>query len=100
MFFISGLLSILGSSAVGSLIGIIGGILNRKADIEAKRLDLDHEARRWVHEVNLRDKDIEYAKTEAAGRRDVAIEEAEGLIESARWEAEVASAPPGCRGHR
>lgn len=87
MFFISGLLSILGSSAVGSLIGIVGGILNRKADIEAKRLDLDHEAKRWVHEVNLRDKDIEYAKTEAAGRRDVAIEEAEGLIESARFKA-------------
>lgn len=87
MFTIGSLLAVLGSSSIGSIIGIIGGILNRKADIEAKRLDLEHEAKRWSHEANLRDKDIEYAKTEAAGRRDVAFEEAEGVIESARFKA-------------
>lgn len=88
---ISAILSLLGSSAVGSILGGLFAFMNRKADIEAKRLDLDHERNRWTHELAVKDKDLEYARMEAAGRKDVAIVEGEAVIESARFTAIAAS---------
>jgi len=88
---LSAILSILGSSAVGSLLGGVMAWLNKKTDLEAKRLDQEHEQRRWGHDLAIREKDIEYAKTEAQGRKDVAIVEAEGGIESARFVAIAAA---------
>lgn len=77
---ISAILSILGSSAVGSLIGGVFAFLNRKVDIEAKRLD--HE-----HDLALRRADLDLAQAEAQGRLQVAVVEADGAIETARMTA-------------
>lgn len=84
---LSAILSILGSSAFGSILGGVFAFLNRKTDLEAKKLDLQHEAARWGHELHVKDKDLEYAKLEAQGRKDVAIVEGEAAIESARMAA-------------
>lgn len=88
---ITAILGILGSSAFGSLLGGLFAILNRKSDLAAKALDLEHEAKKWAHELVLRDKDAEVARAEALGRKDVAMAEAEGRIESARFEAIAAA---------
>jgi hypothetical protein len=77
---LSAILAILGSSTVGSLIGGIFAFLNKKADIEIKKLD-------QAHELELRKEDRELAKIEAEGRLQVAVAEAEGSIESARMTA-------------
>lgn len=77
---LSAILAILGSSTVGSLIGGIFAFLNKKADIEIKKLD-------QAHELELRKEDRELAKVEAEGRLQVAVAEAEGSIESARMMA-------------
>lgn len=83
----SGLLSLLGSSVVGSIVGGIFGIINKRSDIAAKAMDLEHERAKWAHALVLRDKDLEYAKVEALGRKDVAIIEAEGAAEIAQMQA-------------
>lgn len=88
---IAAILSLLGSSAVGSILGGLFAFLNRKADMETKRMDLEHERNRWTHDLAVKDKDLEYARAEAAGRKDVAIIEGEATIESARFEAIAAS---------
>lgn len=87
----TGLLTLLGSSAIGSLIGGVMAFLNKKTDIDIKRMDLDHEKSRWAHDLMIRDKDLEYAKLEAQGRKDVAIIEGESAMESARFNAIAAS---------
>lgn len=77
---ISAILSLLGSSAVGSLIGGIFALLNRKVDIEAKRAD-------HTHDIELRRFDMAMAKLEAEGRLQVAMVEADGIAEAARMDA-------------
>lgn len=84
---ITAILSVLGSSAFGSIIGGVFAWLNRKADAEAKRAELEHEARRWDHDLRLRAADMEMAKAEAAGRREVAIIEGDAQAETARMQA-------------
>lgn len=77
---ITAILSLLGSSAIGSIIGGVFALLNRKADVEAKRLD-------HTHELELRRADMELAKLEAEGRLQVAMVEADGVIEASRMDA-------------
>lgn len=84
---IAALLSLLGSSAVGSLIGGVFAFLNRKADMEAKKMDHDHEQSRWSHELAVKKSDLEIAQAEAQGKLDVAMVEADGQIEAARMDA-------------
>jgi len=84
---IAALLSLLGSSAVGSIIGGIFGFLNRKADVDMRRLDLEHEKAKWANDLLMRDKDIAYAEAEAKGRKDVAIIEGDASVEAARMQA-------------
>lgn len=88
---IAAILSLLGSSAVGTILGGIFAFLNKKADLETRKMDLEHEINRWTHDLALRDKDLEYAKQEAAGRKDVAIVEADGASEVARLQAIAAA---------
>lgn len=87
MGILSALLSLLGSSAVGSVIGGVFAFLNRKTDIEAKRMELEHDFKRWQHEAMLRDKDLALAQAEAQGRREVAVIEADGASEVSRLAA-------------
>ena len=84
---LAAILSILGSSTVGSLLGGIFAFLNRKTDLEVRRMELNHEASKWLHDATMRDKDLEYAQVEAQGKKDVAIVEADGAAEVARFQA-------------
>ncbi len=84
---ITAILSLLGSSAFGSIIGGVMAFLNKKTDIDSKRIDLEHEKSRWAHDLLIRDKDLEYAKVEAAGRKEVAIVEGDSATEAARFAA-------------
>jgi hypothetical protein len=84
---IAALLSILGSSAVGSILGGIFAFLNKKSDLDAKRLDLEHEKAKWAHDLAIKDKDLEYVRVEAQGRKDVAIVEGDYSAEVARMNA-------------
>jgi hypothetical protein len=84
---IAALLSILGSSAVGSILGGIFAFLNKKSDLDARRLDLDHEKAKWAHDLVVKDKDLEYIRIEAQGRKDVAIVEGGYSAEVARMQA-------------
>lgn len=77
---IAGLLSLLGSSAVGSLLGGIFAFLNRKTDVDLKKLEFEHD-------LALRRFDLETAQAEAAGKLQVAVVEADGMVESARMTA-------------
>lgn len=84
---ITAILSLLGSSAVGSIIGGLFAWMNRKADIAAKEYELDHDKAKWAHELELRKSDIEIAKVEAQGRLDVAIAETDAAVDTARMQA-------------
>ena len=84
---ITAILSILGSSAFGSILGGIFAFLNKKTDLEAKRIDNTQEVSRWAHELATKDKDLEYAKVEAQGRKEVAIVEGDASAEVARFAA-------------
>jgi hypothetical protein len=84
---ISSIIALLGSSAFGSIIGGVFALLNRKADVDTKKLELEHERARWSHDGLMRDKDLEIARAEAQGRKEVAIIEGEASIDSARMEA-------------
>lgn len=79
--------SVLGSNAVGSAIGWLGGLLNRKVDLEAKRIDNQDRAAQRAHEENLRRIDIEVLHAEAASRERVASIEAEGKVSVAGLDA-------------
>lgn len=67
---ISGILSILGSSFMGTLLGGVFALMNKREDtkLEIKKLE---------NELALRDKDIELAKVEANGQMFIASENAE-----------------------
>lgn len=91
MFTVAGILSILGSSAFGSVLGGLFAWLNRKADLEVKRSDQLHEAAKWAHDLAVKDKDLDYARIEAAGRKDVAIVEGEASMQTARFNAIAAA---------
>lgn len=84
---IAALLSLLGSSAVGSILGGLFAFLNKKTDLDTRRMDLDHERAKWDHDLKLRDKDMEFALLESKGRLDVAIVEGDASIETARMQA-------------
>jgi hypothetical protein len=81
---ISGILAILGSSTIGSLLGGIFAFLNRKADAQLKHAE-------WQHELALRAADLQFAQQEALARHEVAIVEADSSIETARMLAIAAA---------
>ena len=81
------MLAALLSPLLGSAVGGFFAWLKGNQDLEGKRIDNAARVANNAHEMSLRDKDIELAKAEAAGRRDVAIIEGEATIESARYGA-------------
>lgn len=81
------IISLFSSSGVGSLIGWLGGLLNRKVDLDAKKAE-------YAYNLALRDKDLAETQAEVAGRIavadreiDEAKETARGMIESAAYNA-------------
>lgn len=81
------ILEFLGSSVFGTALGGLFAYMNKRNEIEAKKLDHQLEEKRWAANLASRDKDIEYAKVEAAGRKEVAVEESNAVIEAARMGA-------------
>lgn len=78
---------ILGSSSIGSAIGWLGGLLNRKVDLEAMRISNEDKAAERAHQENLKRIDVEVMKMEAESRERAASIEAGARIEVAGWEA-------------
>lgn len=89
---ITALLSLLGSSAIGSLIGGVFAFLNRKTDIVAKQIELAHEKDRWAHELAVRESDLAIAREEAKAKLDVAVIEGDATVDAARMGAIAAIA--------
>lgn len=81
---ISAILSLLASPLIGSIFGSLFGVWNRKLDIEQRSLDR-------AHELALRDKDMEQARIEAEGKLQIAIQEGDARVESARMAALAAA---------
>lgn len=81
------IIALLGSSAIGSLIGGIFAFLNRKTDITVKQMELSHEKDKWDHELKVRESDLAIAKEEAKGKLDVAVAEGEAAFDMARMNA-------------
>lgn len=88
---IATIIALLSSNAVGSLVGWIGGWLNRKVDLQNRDKDLEELKVKNTHELAMRDKDMEQIKIEAEAKVEVASKEAEGLIESEAYKAMGAS---------
>lgn len=88
---LTGIISLLGSSAVGTLLGGVFAWLNKKSDLEVKKLELAHEVNKWSHDLAVKDKDLEYAKVEAEGKKTVAIVEGDSAVDAARMAAISAS---------
>ena len=84
---IEAVLSLLGSSAIGSVIGGAFAWANRKTDLEAKRIDQQLERDKLANALAIRGADLEIAKVEAAGRSDVSMIEGDSQIETARFGA-------------
>lgn len=82
---------LLGSSAVGGLVGGVLAIFNRRLDIKAKSQEYaflaSQQSAQQAHERGLRKDDLEIAQAEAAGRRDVAIVEGDARESAARMDA-------------
>jgi len=64
------IVALLSSSGVGSLIGWVGGFLNRKIDLQAKKDE-------YSYNLSVRDKDLEQTKAEIAGQIAVADKQIE-----------------------
>lgn len=84
---IAAILSLLGSSAVGSLIGGVFAFLNRRTDVQVKQIELAHEKDKWAHELAVRESDLLIAREEAQGRKEVAIIEGDATVDAARMNA-------------
>jgi len=84
---ITGIGKILGSNAVGSALGWVGGWLQRKQDIEVKRLELADAEKSRAHEVAMRRVDIEIMQAEIAGKERIASIETEGRVEISQFDA-------------
>lgn len=69
---------------MGSLVGLIGGYLNRRLDLEAKKVD-------HAQELKLKDKDLEFMKAEYEQRTKVAEIEGATATEVAGYAAMQAS---------
>lgn len=81
---ITSILALLTSGSFGSLLGLIGGYLNRKIDIQLKKMDLEHE-------LKMKDKDLEFMKAEYEQKTKIATIETEGATEVAGYNAMTAS---------
>lgn len=81
------IVKLLGSNAVGSALGWVGGWIQRRQDIELHRLDLADADKQRAHEIAQRRVDIEIMDREIAGKERIASIEAEGKVEAAALDA-------------
>ena len=84
---LTSLLAILSSSGFGAVLGLASGLLKQVLDTRAKKLDLEHEERRWASQLNSKRVDLEIAQAEASGRREIAIVEGAARVEESAYNA-------------
>ena len=84
---IAALAKMLGSNAIGSVIGWFGGFLQRKQDLAGKKLDLEFESKKLIHEIDLRRIDIEIMDREIAGKEKIASIETDGQVAVAQLQS-------------
>lgn len=88
---IAAAIKLLGSAGFGTLFGGIMGIFNRKADLAQKKVELEHETKRWDHDLQLREADARIMQMEVQGKLQIATVQAEATVEAAGYEAMKAS---------
>lgn len=81
------LLAILGSGTIGSIVGLVGGIINRKIDLQAKKLDHEENQAKRQHEIDKLGAEKEYMLEEAKAKLEIVSVEGEAKIESAGYAA-------------
>lgn len=74
------IISLLGSSGFGTIFGGIMGLLNRKTDLQAKGLELQHD-------LAMKEMDAKIMAQEWASRTQVAVVEAGATVEAAGYAA-------------
>lgn len=72
------ILGILGSGGFGSIVGLVGGYMNRKLDMQAKSLEIQDKVNERAHDLAKMDKEREFMKEEWNARVQVADKENEG----------------------
>ena len=77
---LAGLAKLLGSTGFGTVFGGVMGYVNRKADLQIKKLELEHE-------LKMRAADAEIMKQEWAARTKVAEVEGEAKVEAEAFSA-------------
>lgn len=87
MTILLGLIKLLSSAGFGTIFGGIMGIVNRKADLAVKALDLKDAADQRAHELAMRDKDAAIMAQEWAARTKVADIEAGAVVDKAAYDA-------------
>lgn len=84
---IAALMTLLGSSTVGSALGGFFAWLNKQNDLQVLELQLADKDRDRAHELALRDKDLAQVQAEAAAKKDIAIVEGDAQVDAARMAA-------------
>lgn len=87
MTIILGIIKLLGSAGFGTIFGGLMGILNRKVDLQAKRLDMEESTAQRNHELAMRDKDAAIMREEYAAKSKIAQIEGETAIEREAYTA-------------
>lgn len=89
------ILELLGSSVFGTALGGFFAWMNKRNELEAKRLDHAHAEKQWAAQreerVELRRVDLQIAQSEAQSAKDVAVVEGDSRIEAARMGAMAAA---------
>ncbi len=81
------IIKLISSAGFGTMFGGVMGLFNRKADLEAKKLDLQDAQNQRAHELAMRDKDAAIMEKEWAGRTQVAQIEGESKVDAAAFDA-------------
>lgn len=84
------ILGVLGSGGFGSIVGLVGGYMNRRLDMQAKALEIQDKVNERAHDLLRMDKEREYMSAEFAARVQVAAKENEGKQITADAAIEVA----------
>lgn len=84
------ILGIFGSGGFGSIVGLVGGFMNRKLDLEVKKLELSAKAAEREHDLARMDKEKDFMLAEMGQKNRIADKELEGEKVKADAEVEVA----------
>lgn len=78
---------LLGSTGFGAIIGWVGGLANRYMDHKTRMLEIEVKKLDHVHDLAMRDKDLENLKVEIEGKVQVSTVEGETKVAEAGYAA-------------